>query len=160
MTGATCEPGNPYAIPVMVTGLVPLFLMSSRSTILPFGVSFDVGATSGRYIAFPFCTGSTLMLRLGADIRLPPKIFVVQLSYFFLEAYKAPPLVAFSMVVVRRQLADDIGRHLAVRFRIAYEDVFAFLEVFALRWLLLCPIFGVGGNGEGVSDSLVILDLD
>src|SRR6266481_1053018 len=98
MTGATCEPGNPYAIPVMVTGLVPLFLMSSRSTILPFGVSFDIGATSGRYVAFPFCTGSTLMLRLGADIRLPPKIFVVQLSYFFSEAYKAPPITCDSAI--------------------------------------------------------------
>jgi len=63
------------------------------------------------------------------------------------------------MVVVRRQLADDSGRHLAARFRIAYEDVFAFLEVFGLRRLFLCPIFRVGGNDEGVSDSLVILDL-
>jgi hypothetical protein len=66
----------------------------------------------------------------------------------------------FSMVVVRRQFADDSGRHLVARFRIAYEDVFAFLEVFGLRRLLLCPIFGVGGNDEGLSDSLVILDLD
>src|SRR5215467_5105055 len=65
----------------MTTGPVPLFVMSSRSTILPLGLSLAVGATSGRYVALPLSTCCTLMVTFGADIPLPP--FVNSVNHRF-----------------------------------------------------------------------------